>query len=595
VCEKQKFAALPALFEDPVYKENTGQISLVVVFESPDNFDTIAAELKEKHDVDCYMWDKAKPEKEGKDEPPLPEDLATIMYTSGTTGQPKGVKLSHKNLLSTLSAVMLTPGMTLNKDDVYVSYLPLAHIFERINQIGLLNYGAKIAFASNSSRALLPDLSVVKPTVFAGVPKVYERVRDAVKQGLEAAGGMKKSLGESAIAAKIQNLEDGSSYCCCYEMLFFSKVKQAMGGNVRICITGGAPISKATLQFVRACFSCIVQGYGATETSAAATLTLACDNSLGHVGVPMPNTKIKLVDVPEMNYFAAGVDGEWKDGKQTISVAKYAGKGEKYTEELLSHGKCGGEIWIYGHGVSSGYYDPSIDDPERGVKSNEMSEKTAEDFELADGNYWFKTGDIGRWNENGTLSIVDRKKNIFKISIGEYIAVEKVEKVYGDEAKGLLDICMVPKRVKNTKGADIGYIGLCAVMSEAGFKAAQKHDDCPKDLPADPKEAVKSDQFQKFMWAKVEEINKRCADKNDAIFNKLLGFERVKKQECFHLEYVQNTEDWINLVEIPEPEKLDPPRAAGHMENLLTATSKARRAQLDMYFNQAYQTMYVDE
>eukprot|EP00656_Telonema_subtile_P033618 TRINITY_DN3736_c0_g2_i2.p1 TRINITY_DN3736_c0_g2~~TRINITY_DN3736_c0_g2_i2.p1 ORF type:complete len:815 (+),score=295.22 TRINITY_DN3736_c0_g2_i2:167-2611(+) len=593
VCEETKFGLVSALLQDPVYQAAHGQIELVVTFGAPKGFEEQKAALAEAG-IKSFTWEEATEHKPSEDVPPVPEDLATIMYTSGTTGMPKGVKLSHKNLLSTLSAVMLTPGMTLNKHDLYVSYLPLAHIFERINQIGLLNYGAKIAFASNSSKALLPDLQTLKPTVFAGVPKVYERVRDAVKQGLVAAGGMKQSIGEGAIAAKIRNLEDGSSYCCLYDSLFFSKVKQAMGGKVRICITGGAPISKPTLQFIRACFSCIVQGYGATETSAAATLTLACDVGLGHVGVPMPNTKIKLVDVPEMNYFAAG-DGQWRAGVQGINADAYKGKGDSYDEKKLAHGKCGGEIWIYGHGVSSGYYDPSTDDVSRGVHSNGMHEKNQEDFMMEDGNYWFKTGDIGRWNMNGTLSIVDRKKNIFKISIGEYIAVEKVEKVYYDEMKGLMDQIMVPKRVKNTSGQDIGYIGLVAVMNAAGFSMAQKDPSCPSGLPSDPVAAVASSEFKAFVWDKLAEVNKQCGLQGSALHNKLLPFERIKKADYFHLEYVANTEDWINDVLIPSPEALDPPRPEGHTEQLLTATSKPRRAQLDLYFNQAYQTMYVDE
>lgn len=218
---------------------------------------------------------------------------------------------------------------------------------------------------------------------------MYERVRDAVKQKLAVAGGISQSIGESALAAKIQNLEDGSTYCCCYDMLFFSKVKSQMGGNVRLCITGGAPISKATLQFIRACFGHIIQGYGATETSAAASLTLACDVGLGHVGVPMPHTWIKLVDVPSMNYYAAGT-GVWKPGGgQEIDHGVYKDLGY----DIKENAKCGGEIWIYGNGVSSGYYDPALDDPSRGRETNGMNQS---DFIEDGGCYWFKTGDIGR-------------------------------------------------------------------------------------------------------------------------------------------------------------------------------------------------------
>merc|ERR1719326_170582 len=137
-----------------------------------------------------------------------------------------------------------------------------------------MSKGAVVYFASNGSKNLLPDLSVVKPTLFAGVPKVYENVRDAVKRKMT---GFKKTLFDAAFAAKVADLETGCGYSPIWDMLVFSKTKKALGGRVRFCVTGGAPISKDTLQFVVCALAPVVQGYGATETSAASTITMAFD------------------------------------------------------------------------------------------------------------------------------------------------------------------------------------------------------------------------------------------------------------------------------------------------------------------------------
>merc|ERR1719265_1324932 len=125
---------------------------------------------------------------------------------------------------------------------------------------------------------------MVKPTIFAGVPKVYENVRDAVR--LKFSDGMKKKIFSNALAAKCRDIEEGCGYSRAYDVLF-GATKKKLGGNVRFCITGGAPISKDTLQFVLCALGPMVQGYGATETCAASTLSMTFDLDLGHVGPPL--------------------------------------------------------------------------------------------------------------------------------------------------------------------------------------------------------------------------------------------------------------------------------------------------------------------
>merc|ERR1719235_1344852 len=156
--------------------------------------------------------------------------------------------------------------------------------------MALLFKGAQVFFASQGAKFLLPDLGVIKPTLFAGVPKVYENVRDAVARKMT---GFKKTLFEKALAAKTADMDTACGYCKLWDILVFSKTKKALGGRVKFCVTGGAPISKDTLQFVACALGPVIQGYGATETSAASSLTMAFDASLGHVGPPLGTAAIR--------------------------------------------------------------------------------------------------------------------------------------------------------------------------------------------------------------------------------------------------------------------------------------------------------------
>jgi len=307
-------------------------------------------------------------------DPPLANDLAVLMYTSGTTDMPKAVMLTHGNMVSCAAAVQTFTGMV--KEDVYMSYLPLAHIFEREGMTAFLGVGASVGFYTGNVAKLVDDIGELKPTFFVGVPRVYERIMNGVKDRVSQEPGYKRWFFEKAFESKKSTGESGWG-----DMLVFSKTKERLGGRVRILVSGGAPLAPATQEFVRLAFCCpVIQGYGLTETCAAGTVAHFRDLAGGHVGPPSLCCEIKLVDVPDMGYSAA--------------------KGE-------------GEVWIRGPAVSPGYY-----------KNPEL---TATDF--SDG--WFHTGDVGRWNATGTLSIIDRKKNIFKLAIGEYVAAERLELVYG--------------------------------------------------------------------------------------------------------------------------------------------------------------------
>ncbi|KAI9249485.1 hypothetical protein BDA99DRAFT_523921 [Phascolomyces articulosus] len=311
------------------------------------------------------------------------DDLACLMYTSGTTGMPKGAMLTHGNLIAAVSGSMQA-NATLTTD-VELCYLPLAHIYGRIVDLVILCGGGSLGFFSGSVDTLMEDMMILKPTTFPAVPRLLNRIYAKLAQ-LANEPGAKASLLRWAIDTKLKNLKEGRGYeHPILDRLLFKKINQkVLGGNVRYIISGSAPIGVDVLQFLRVVFSCdIREGYGATETAAVSCMTMHSDSRAGHIGRPAGCNEIKLVDVPEMNYLS--------------------------TDKPYPRG----EICIRGYNVIKGYF------------KNE--EKTREAFD-EDG--WYHSGDVGMIDERGALIIIDRKKNIFKLAQGEYIAPEKIENIY---------------------------------------------------------------------------------------------------------------------------------------------------------------------
>ncbi|KAL6071471.1 Long chain acyl-CoA synthetase 7 peroxisomal [Balamuthia mandrillaris] len=319
--------------------------------------------------------------------PPKPEDLATILYTSGTTGDPKGVMLSHQSFIAGLAGCAHAAPVYTN--DVHLSYLPLAHVYERLLQTVSVYAGACVAFYQGDITKLIDDVQASRPTIFAGVPRVYQRIYDRVMQTVNDSFWHRRKLFNYAYTTKLEAMKKGEPTPN-LDRLVFSKIQARLGGRVRMIISGSAPLSPTLNDFLRICFCCpLMQGYGLSETVATATVSSPDCVEGGHVGTPTVCNEIKLISVPDMNYTVKDVDDKGRPCPR-------------------------GEICIRGLNVFSGYY--------------KNPEKTMEVF-TPDG--YFRTGDIGRWNPDGTLSIIDRKKNIFKLSQGEYVAAEKLEGVYG--------------------------------------------------------------------------------------------------------------------------------------------------------------------
>ncbi|KAF8975294.1 Long chain acyl-CoA synthetase 7 peroxisomal [Entomortierella lignicola] len=319
--------------------------------------------------------------------PPTPDDIATICYTSGTTGTPKGAVLTHKNFVAGISSFHL---MTKHQKffipdntDTHISYLPLAHVFERLCQATMISGSARIGYYQGDTLKLLDDVAVLQPTIFVSVPRLFNRIYDKVWAGVKAKGGIAKFLFERAYATKKANLSQGFLHHALYDRLVFSAIRARLGGKVKHIVSGSAPISPDVMDFLRICFSAdVYEGYGQTEQAAGLCMSYRGDLTPGQVGPPQLCVEVKLRDIPAMNYTS-----------QDKPFAR-------------------GEIMLRGTSVFKGYY--------------KAPQHTAETLD-ADG--WASTGDVGQWDECGRLVVIDRVKNIFKLAQGEYIAPEKIEAV----------------------------------------------------------------------------------------------------------------------------------------------------------------------
>eukprot|EP01027_Heterolobosea_sp_BB2_P006323 GEZU01009573.1.p1 GENE.GEZU01009573.1~~GEZU01009573.1.p1 ORF type:complete len:873 (-),score=348.59 GEZU01009573.1:206-2824(-) len=329
--------------------------------------------------------------------PPKPEDVALIMYTSGTTGMPKGVPLTHANVTATIAGVVGSL-FELTSNDVLISYLPLAHILQRAVESALFGFGIAIGYWQGDIAKLMDDLMELKPTIMTAVPRVLERIKAGIEAKVKETPAFRQWIFKQAYAWKKGNVEKGKKSSI-LDAVVFKTIQTRVGGRLRGIISGGAYLRPEVQEFMRVVFGCpVIQGYGLTETSAGGTIMEWNDTKNGTIGAPVGCAEIKLADVPEMNY-------------------------------LSTNNPPAGEIWIRGANVMKGYYKDE--------------EKTREVM-TEDG--WFRTGDIGTLIDNRFM-IVDRIKNVIKLPQGEYVALEKVESAYA--ACNLVDQICVHADVAN--------------------------------------------------------------------------------------------------------------------------------------------------
>ncbi|CAF1016694.1 unnamed protein product [Rotaria magnacalcarata] len=316
--------------------------------------------------------------------PPKPNDIALIMYTSGSTGEPKGCIITHENFITAMfgcATAIDLDSLALNEVPRAMNFLPMAHMFGCGTLLAITYLGGEVGFWQGKVDKLLDDFRDFRPTLLSIVPRLLNRLYDKVRSEILKKGVPGRILFRLAIHGKLALIRRGDfSQDTIWDKLLFEKVRQQFGGQVRRVVSSSAPLSAEVCQFARAAFSCfLIEAYGQTECVIGCWQTLN-DMKSGETGIPTVFNHVKLVDVPEKDYYA-------KDGV--------------------------GEICIRSRAVFSGYLKDA--------------DKTRE---VIDEKGWLHTGDIGRWTPWNTLKIVDRKKNMYKLSQGEYVAPEKIEDAY---------------------------------------------------------------------------------------------------------------------------------------------------------------------
>lgn len=581
-------------FEDTLLKSEKvmDQLTTVILLDE----DVGGARLDElvkaasKFDVKVYTLPQVEELGEAHPRPvniPSGKDLAVLCYTSGSTGMPKGVLITHSGLISAVAGLRHF-GLDIHPTDVHLSYLPLAHIFERVLTYAMFYGGASVGFYRGSPKHILGDLKELRPTIFPTVPRLLNKMHDSIWTKVREAGGAQKIVFENVLQAKLEALHGVTTSDKLYALMedadikdwlfgrtlkdkvedlrtgrilrqiaggsdedvdnaggfqqwlfkkvlsskshkdpkvefgsdesestsgkkpkplsdkvfdrfIFKAIKEKLGlDRTRIIAVGSAPITGEVLDFFRCVLGIpVLNAFGSTESSCVISITHPDDVTSGHVGIPVPCNEVRLNDVSDMGYKATDT--------------------EHNGEPCLGRG----EICFRGPNVFQGYY--------------KMEEKTAETI---DDEGWCMTGDIGMWTADGKLKIIDRKKNIFKLAQGEYIAPEKVENaycradliesmfVYGDSEQSQLVAVVHPD-------AD--------VVKETGF-----------------------DMESKELHDKIQEELDQQADAAG-----LKGFERVR---AFHVE----------------------PKPFSDVDGIVTATAKLKRSAAEKYYKDVIDELYKE-
>ena len=373
----------------------------------------------------------------------VPDTLATLIYTSGTTGKPKGVSLTHGNFLSECGNVVQgAKDLFLKPDGSTLLFLPVAHVFGRMVQIGAVTAGLHLAHCSDPVGRLSADLASFKPTFVLAVPRIFEKIYNGAEAKAEAAG--KGDIFRKAAAVAIAYSEglDTKKISlslrlkhALFDKLVYSKIRTAVGGRVEAAISGGAPLGARLGHFYRGAGITILEGYGLTETTAGATLNLSTELRVGSVGKPIPGTSVKIAE--------------------------------------------DGEVLLRGPIVMRGYW-----------------QNDAANAEVFDADRWFKTGDLGKLDDDGYLFIVGRKKELIVTAGGKNVAPAVLE----DRLRShpLVSQCVVV-------GDARPFIGALITIDQESLKswvvANKKQGASMADLAVDP-------QLISVVQTAVDEANK---------------------------------------------------------------------------------------
>ncbi|XP_013634888.1 PREDICTED: long chain acyl-CoA synthetase 1-like [Brassica oleracea var. oleracea] len=447
--------------------------------------------------LDFLLMGREKPEETN---PPKPSNVCTIMYTSGTSGEPKGVILTHEAAATCVIGLDLCMDQfedEMTPDDVYLSFLPLAHILDRANEEYFFRNGASVGYYHGDLNALHDDIQELKPTFIAGVPRVFERIYEGIQKALQELNPRRRLIFYALYKYKLAWMNRGYSHSKASPMadfIAFRKIRNQLGGRLRLLVSGGAPLSPEIEEFLRVTSCCfVIQGYGLTETLGGTTLGYPDEMCmLGTVGVPAFYDEIRLEEVSEMGYDPLG---------------------ENPAGEICIRGKC----------LFSGYY-----------KNPRLTEEVMKDG-------WFHTGDIGEILPNGVLRIIDRKKNLIKLSQGEYVALEHLESfygqnpivqdiwVYGDSFKSMLVAVIVPNpETVNRWANDFGFTKpfekLCSISE------LQEH------ILLELKSTAEKHKLSKFEYIKAVTVEAKSFDIERGLVTATLKNQRKNLLKFYQVE-----------------------------------------------------------
>lgn len=448
-------------------QKNTTKLSLIIVF------DSVTGAL---FDNEIYLADLVRDQDESFTTLPVDsKDILSLVYTSGTTGEPKGAMISHDNLL--YEAEVIDKLGILSDEDVQLIFLPLAHIFARVLEASWIRTGHLLAFAQSVDK-LMDNMAVIKPTFMAGVPRVYEKVRAKVMDTALSGKGLKKAIAQWAFSLVDQmstkKAPNALSLALAKKLVFEKigkKLKERFGGRLRFLVSGGAQLAPEVANFFQLSGIILCEGYGLTETSAATCLNLPWSWRASSVGRALPGMQLRL--------------GEDK------------------------------EILVRGRGVFMGFWN--------------KPEQTKEVLE-PDG--WFHTGDIGEIDSEGFVKIIDRKKDIIVTSQGKNIAPQRVENLIKSKSSVIAHVVVVGER----KPYLVALIALEPTLAQAMVASTNSSNISIASFAAHPliyQEVKNAINMANSSLASFEQIKRfHILDQEFIVGNQLTPTLKVKRKAC---------------------------------------------------------------